>query len=147
MAALGSDHPTVRPELVREAFARLERGADAVLGPSDDGGYYLIALAPGAVRRTVFARIDWSTERVLTQTLSRLRELDLAVELLAEGRDVDTPEDLQRLARELAAEPEAAALCPRTRDLLASWNLLSAPSRATAAVPPGPVEPAEPVEP
>lgn len=126
VAALGSDHPTVRTGLVREAFARVEAGADAVLGPSTDGGYYLIALAAGAVRREVFARIDWSTERVLAQTLDRLRELDLTVELLDEGRDVDTPDDLGRLALQIAGEPEVAALCPRTLELLASWALLPA---------------------
>lgn len=147
VAALGSDHPTVRADLVQEAFSRVEAGADAVLGPSADGGYYLIALAAGAVRREVFSRIEWSTERVLAQTLDRLRDLDLRVELLEEGRDVDTPEDLQRLARELAAEPETAALCPRTRELLASWNLVPAPSRPAAAVPPGPGEPAGSIEP
>lgn len=126
VAALGSDHPTVRTGLVREAFARVEAGADAVLGPSTDGGYYLIALAGGAVRPEVFARIDWSTDRVLAQTMDRLRELDLEVELLDEGRDVDTPDDLRRLALQIAGDPEVAALCPRTDELLASWALLPA---------------------
>lgn len=142
VAALGSDHPTVRDRVVREAFARVEAGADAVLGPSADGGYYLIALAPHAVRREVFSGIDWSTERVLAQTLDRLRTLGLTVELLEEGRDVDTPEDLRRLARELAADPETAALCPRTRRLLASWDRLPESAGST-----GLAQSAERVEP
>jgi glycosyltransferase A (GT-A) superfamily protein (DUF2064 family) len=48
--ALGSDHPTVPLELVHRAFERVEAGAEVVLGPAEDGGYYLIAVAAGAVR-------------------------------------------------------------------------------------------------
>jgi hypothetical protein len=122
VAALGSDHPTVRPETVRGAFDRLAAGADAVLGPSRDGGYYLIGLRPEAVRSELFEGVPWSTERVLEETLARADALGLVVELLEPGSDVDTPEDLRRLARELAAAPATAALCPRTRDLLATWG-------------------------
>lgn len=122
VAALGSDHPTVRVEVVEEAFGRLAAGADAVLGPSRDGGYYLIALAPGALRPELFEGIDWSTDRVLEQTLERAAALGLTVELLEEGADVDTPEDLRRLAEDLAGHPALAALCPRTADLLARWG-------------------------
>jgi rSAM/selenodomain-associated transferase 1 len=124
VAALGSDHPTVRPETVRGAFDRLAAGADAVLGPSRDGGYYLIGLRPEAVRPELFAAVPWSSERVLEETLARADTLGLAVELLEPGSDVDTPDDLRRLARELAGDPATAALCPRTRDLLAAWGVM-----------------------
>ncbi len=129
VAALGSDHPTVPLATLREAFARVDGGADVVLGPSLDGGYYLIALAPGAVRPELFERIDWSTERVLAQTLERAREAGLEVSLLEEASDVDTPEDLRRLAALLRAGADApaspaASPCPRTRDLLAAWGRL-----------------------
>ncbi len=122
VAALGSDHPTVRLELVERAFDRIEAGADLVLGPCRDGGYYLIALAAHALRRELFEGIDWSTPRVLGQTLERAAALGLRTELLEEGADVDTPRDLRRLARELAEDPATASLCPRTAELLASWG-------------------------
>lgn len=121
VAALGSDHPTLPLGLVHRAFERVEAGADVVLGPAEDGGYYLIAVDGGAVPRRLFAGIDWSTERVLPQTLERCRELGLRVELLPMASDVDTPEDLRRLAARLAVDDLG---CPRTRALLAAWGRL-----------------------
>lgn len=126
VAALGSDHPTVPLATVIEAFERLEAGADAVIGPSEDGGYFLLALAPAAVRPELFEDVAWSTSEVLPQTLERARALGLRVELLARGYDVDTAADLRRLAADLA-DPRVAALCPRTRALLASWGRLPEP--------------------
>jgi rSAM/selenodomain-associated transferase 1 len=130
VAALGSDHPTVEPELVERAFTAVESGADVALGPAEDGGYYLIALAPGAVRRRLFEEVPWSTGGVLAATLARCEELGLAVELLPVAADVDTPEDLARLAARLAAAGPEAATCPRTRELLAAWKRLPPPGPA-----------------
>jgi uncharacterized protein len=120
VAALGSDHPTLPVELVERAFAAVEAGAKVVLGPAEDGGYYLIALAPPVPQR-LFEEIDWSTGRVLAQTLARCRELAITPELLPEAADVDTPEDLDRLARRMV---ETDLGCPRTRSLLAAWGRL-----------------------
>jgi rSAM/selenodomain-associated transferase 1 len=121
VAALGSDHPTLPLELVERAFERVESGADVVLGPAEDGGYYLIALRAGAVAPRLFAEIAWSTDQVLPATLARCRELGLAVELLPMAADVDTPDDLSRLAARMAGGDLG---CPRTRSLLASLDLL-----------------------
>jgi uncharacterized protein len=122
VAALGSDHPTLPLEVVESAFARVEAGAPVVIGPSVDGGYYLIALAPAAVRPELFADIAWSTSEVLAATLERAAALGLPVALLPTGEDVDTPEDLESLSAALAAQPE---LCPRTRALLTAWGRLA----------------------
>lgn len=119
VAALGSDHPTLPLEIVHRAFEALERGADAVLGPAEDGGYYLIALRADAVSRRLFSEIEWSTERVLAATLDRCRELKLAVERLPLASDVDTPEDLFRLAARMIEDDLG---CPRTRTLLKAWR-------------------------
>ncbi|HVT58815.1 MAG TPA: TIGR04282 family arsenosugar biosynthesis glycosyltransferase [Thermoanaerobaculia bacterium] len=148
VAAVGSDHPTLDLERVHRAFAAVETGAQVVLGPAEDGGYYLIALAASAVSRRLFAGIPWSTGRVLAATLERCRELDLRVELLPAAADVDTPEDLARLATCLAREgggDGAAAAgnpggasgpsCPRTRALLARWQRLPAGAAGPAAAP------------
>ena len=121
VAALGSDHPTLPVDLVHLAFERVESGADVVLGPAEDGGYYLIALRAAAVSRRLFEHIVWSTERVLALTLERCRELDLSVELLPEAADIDTPEDLRRLAKRMVSDDLG---CPRTRELLAGWGRL-----------------------
>jgi uncharacterized protein len=121
VAAVGSDHPTLPLELIERAFERVEQGAQVALGPAEDGGYYLIALAAGAVRPRLFAEIPWSTERVLQATLARCNELGLATELLPMASDVDTPADLRRLAGRLAA---GDLECPRTRALLAAWGRL-----------------------
>jgi len=120
--ALGSDHPTLPLELVHRAFERIEAGADVVLGPAEDGGYYLIALHPRAVASRLFEGIAWSTDQVLAATLDRCRELGLAVELLPEASDVDTPEDLRRLAARMARDGDLG--CPRTHALLASLGYL-----------------------
>ncbi|HET7040597.1 MAG TPA: TIGR04282 family arsenosugar biosynthesis glycosyltransferase [Gemmatimonadales bacterium] len=120
--ALGSDHPTLPLGVVHRAFEAVERGADVVLGPAEDGGYYLIALRAGAVAPRLFEKIAWSSPQVLAATLDRCRELELAVELLPEASDVDTPEDLHRLAARMAEEGDLG--CPRTHALLASLGLL-----------------------
>lgn len=120
VAALGSDHPTLPVAIVERAFAAVEAGARVVLGPAEDGGYYLIALAAPVPRR-LFEAIDWSTGRVLAQTLERCGELGITPELLPVAADVDTPEDLNRLARRMVAGDLG---CPRTRGLLAAWGRL-----------------------
>jgi len=123
VAALGSDHPTLPLAVVHRAFELVEGGADVVLGPAEDGGYYLIALRAVAVARRLFEDIAWSTDRVLALTLERCRELGLRVELLPAGVDVDTPADLRRLAASMA---ESDLGCPRTRALLQSWGRIEA---------------------
>lgn len=129
VAAVGSDHPALPLELVHRAFEEVETGAagaDIALGPAEDGGYYLIAVRPGALSRRLFEGIDWSTELVLSQTLERCRELGLRAAMLPMAADVDTPDDLRRLAARLAAPDPGAPACPSTRSLLASWQLFPA---------------------
>lgn len=99
---VGSDLPDVAAELLERAFAELE-AAEAVLGPARDGGYYLLALrrpVPG-----VFDGIDWSTERVLRQTVERLQRADAPPTLLEPLTDVDEVEDLPTGWAARAARP------------------------------------------
>jgi rSAM/selenodomain-associated transferase 1 len=132
VAALGSDHPTLPVAFIHRAFELLEDATDAtdavdvVLGPAEDGGYYLIALRAAAVSRRLFEEVVWSTDQVFPVTLERCRELGLRVALLPTASDVDTPEDLRRLAATLAADPGDALGCPRTRALLRAWGRLGA---------------------
>ena len=84
----------------RRRRRRWPRPATAiVLGPSTDGGYYLIGLK--RPHRRLFEDIDWSTERVAAQTLARARELDLAVHHLPSWYDVDDVDALRLLMGEL----------------------------------------------
>ena len=84
-----------------------------MLGPSTDGGYYLLGLK--TVHRRLFEEITWGTERVAAQTLERARELKLEVHMLPPWYDVDDVEGLRRLHRELgAARAGQAKLDPHT---------------------------------
>jgi len=89
--------------LVETAKALALPGARAVLGPSDDGGYYLLGLK--TAHRRLFEDISWSTERVAAQTLERAREIGLGIHLLPACYDVDDLQGLRRLHRELTTMP------------------------------------------
>ncbi len=121
VAAIGSDHPDLPLERVEEAFERLEGGAPLVIGPADDGGYWLIGGSAATLRRELFEDIPWSGPGVLARTIERCRELAMTPSLLPAWSDVDGPADLERLAVALGAEQAA---CPRTRALLAAWGRL-----------------------
>ena len=115
---IDSDSPTVLTGNFVEAIELLNAGDDrVVLGPSDDGGYYLIGVKKP--QRHLFEQIDWSTERVLEQTIQRATEIGLEVKLLPNGYDVDDYESLRRLCHEILADPAAADIAPHTREFLA----------------------------
>lgn len=122
VAAVGSDHPALGAATVESAFARLEAGTQVVLGPAEDGGYYLFATLADCLDRRLFTGVSWSTGTVLRETLERSRELALNVETLPPERDVDTPADLAALAAGLGEAEGTSA--PRTRRLLADWGML-----------------------
>ncbi len=112
--ALNSDGPTLPAAYLRQAIARLD-DADVVLGPSEDGGYYLIGLTQP--QPELFQGIEWSTEQVTTQTVARAEAMGLSVALLPPWYDVDTAADLDRLWAELATLPAEAL--PHTRRFFA----------------------------
>lgn len=99
---IGSDSPTMPTRVLMSAWTDLQTH-DVVLGPADDGGYYLI----GARNATppIFEGIDWSSPRVWQQTVQRLERLERkgrTWKALPAGYDVDRIDDLKRLSRELA---------------------------------------------
>lgn len=97
---IGADCPDVGAEALRTAFAALE-SHDLVLGPTRDGGYYLVCLRRQAP--ALFRDIPWSTERVWEQTLERARATGLTYAALTKLEDLDTPEDLVRWIGRAAA--------------------------------------------
>jgi uncharacterized protein len=99
---LNSDSPTLPTELLVETARTLALpGERAVLGPSDDGGYYLLGLKVSHPR--LFEDIRWSTDCVAAQTLERAREIGLNMHVLPAWYDVDDAQGLLRLRRELKA--------------------------------------------
>jgi len=91
---IGGDLPPVPLEFFHRAYAALER-VEAVLGPSLDGGYYLVGM--NRLFPEVFAGITWSRDDVLAKTLEKLEQLKLRYELLPEWIDIDRCEDLRCL--------------------------------------------------
>ncbi len=97
---LNSDSPTLPTAYLVEAAQWLARPGDrAVLGPSTDGGYYILGLKQA--HRRMFADIDWSTERVAEQTRVRAREIGLEVHELPLWYDVDDADSLRTVVADL----------------------------------------------
>jgi rSAM/selenodomain-associated transferase 2/rSAM/selenodomain-associated transferase 1 len=88
---IGADCPELTPDILAEAFSRL-RQHPVVLGPSKDGGYYLIGLRQPTPQ--LFLGVEWGTGTVLASTLQILEELDIRPFLLGTLNDIDRPEDL-----------------------------------------------------
>lgn len=118
---IGSDHPEIECERVEQAFEVLENGKPVVIGPSADGGYYLLGLRREALTQVLFLNMPWSTSAVCTTTMDRCRKLELEFEVLPTAFDIDTPIDMLSLAQRLAKAPTGR--CRRVRRLLASWKL------------------------
>ena len=103
LCLIDSDSPTVPENAYALAVELLARPGDRiVLGPSDDGGYYLIGLKE--MHHRVFEEIDWSTERVAEQTIERVREIGVELEMLPTWYDDDDRPTLRRLCDELLGE-------------------------------------------
>ncbi len=117
VALVGSDSPLVPIAPIRAALATLHGPRRALLGPCDDGGYYLIALTSPVL--AVFRGIRWGTPEVLRATRARCRELSLELAELPLSYDIDKPSDVARAKSELRLYPERA---PRTAAWLASYG-------------------------
>ena len=100
MILLGSDSPTVPLEYVGQAFKEMV-DREVVLGPAEDGGYYLIGCS--TLVPELFQSIDWGTDRVLSQSKDALANANREFALLPAWYDVDSEKDLARLRTELKA--------------------------------------------
>lgn len=114
VAIMNSDGPTLPVAYLTAAFDQLRDGADVVLGPAEDGGYYLIGLKRPAPR--LLREVRMSTPTVLADTLALAAEEELKVALLPMWYDVDDVAALARLRVELAQAP--AEIAPATRRFL-----------------------------
>ena len=88
---IGSDCPEITQSLIDEAFIELSE-ADSVIGPSDDGGYYLIGLSRFIPE--IFDDVEWSTSSVFSSTIKALDDLEATYHVLKKLNDIDTESDL-----------------------------------------------------
>lgn len=132
VVVIGADSPTLPADYIDQAFALL-RGKDCVVGPSADGGFYLLGLARRTPPSTsdagrdssssrLFQEVDWGTPRVLWQLCDRIREARRSLGLLPLWYDVDAAEDLELLRGHLQALQTAGQTspcpCPCTEQVL-----------------------------
>jgi len=107
VVVIGSDSPTLPPERLVHAQAALRQEAEAVVGPTDDGGYYLIGVGrrlPG-----LFDGISWGTGTVYADTMAAALRIGVRVDVLPFWYDIDRVGDLARLYRETQRKPGQAA--------------------------------------
>jgi uncharacterized protein len=120
---VGADSPTLPPSFVERAVGALDAGeADVALGPTEDGGYYLVGLRREA--GGLFRDVAWSTPLAYRQTADNAARAGLRTLELPRWYDVDTPADLLRLRDELFNDEGARARAPHTY----RWLLSHAPS-------------------
>ena len=117
MVVVGSDIPNISQKILNSAFSKLDT-ADCVLGPTDDGGYYLIGLKQP--QYALFQDIEWSTDKVFKQTLEKAKKNHIETKTLSTLNDIDTFEDLQTLKNMLEKSDKAASDFPRE-----TWNILN----------------------
>ncbi len=116
VAAMNSDGPSLPTKYLAAAFEALTENIDVVLGPSDDGGYYLIGLKQPAPR--LLRGVQMSTVHVAADTMALARAEGLRLKLLPKWYDVDDGDSLARLVTELSNAPGEVA--PHTRAFLAN---------------------------
>jgi uncharacterized protein len=116
--AFNSDSPHLPRTVLEDAFERLATH-DVVVGPTHDGGYYLVGAK--ASHPTLFAGDGMGTSSALERLLTRAQGLQLSVSLAESFYDIDVADDLTRLAEELRLAPARA---PRTAAWLKEWDSL-----------------------
>lgn len=104
--AIGSDSPTLDKKLIAEAFRKL-KDTQCAIGPARDGGYYLIGLSSRI--DGIFKGIPWSTESVLSRTISKLKQLNIKYTLLGKSFDIDSYQDIILLKKKIQ---EASGINP-----------------------------------
>jgi uncharacterized protein len=120
---IGTDHPSLPTEFIRMAFDALLEPISVCIGPTEDGGYYLIGMNdffPDLFTGMVYSRTD-----VFSNTLARIETTRANVTILPVWYDVDTLDDLKRLAADLR---DSSIEARRTRDVLQEFDLFIPPT-------------------
>jgi len=90
---IGSDCATLTPDMVNDAFSKLEKHS-FVIGPAEDGGYYLLGMQN--YTPSVFENMEWSTESVFKETIQKIENLNKEYYLLPTLSDIDNEEDWEK---------------------------------------------------
>ena len=133
---VGTDVPDLTAPILFQAFGKLEK-ADLVLGPAEDGGYYLVGLQRSVFERVaprLFSDIAWGTDAVLDQTLAVADELDLCWSLTDRLADVDRPEDV-RLWEHHQQAAAVASEAARISVIVPALNEADCIGRTLASIP------------
>ncbi len=123
---VGSDSPTLPLEYILQAVVGLD-SRDIVIGPSVDGGYYLIGFSIENLNEivpSIFQEIAWSTPQVFQQTIERIHTMNATLKVLPPWYDVDTPEDLAFLHAHLSAIQLAEGTVQAVRTQIMLFELL-----------------------
>jgi rSAM/selenodomain-associated transferase 1 len=92
---VGTDVPQISAKILKDAFNALDR-YDGVIGPTVDGGYYLIGFRSETFRSEFFDNVAWGTDRVLSQTMALFLNSNLRIFTLPKLRDIDDMDDLRQ---------------------------------------------------
>jgi rSAM/selenodomain-associated transferase 1 len=109
IVAIGVDDPRLDRTAIDHAFGILD-SCEWVIGPANDGGYYLIGCRGASFDSSVFAGIEWGTASVLGATLEKIRASDCTLAVLPTHADIDVVEDLRRYAGEGVTDGELPRL-------------------------------------
>ena len=118
LAVVGTDHPTLHLSFIEKGFDVLESEPSICIGPSADGGFYLLGMNAPFPR--LFDDMSYSHDHVFVDTLERARTTGAAVTVLPEWYDVDTPGALRRMLGDLE---QSTVEAPNTRRIVATLNL------------------------
>jgi rSAM/selenodomain-associated transferase 1 len=118
VSVVGTDHPTLPLSFIRQSFGALDPSRSVCIGPSEDGGFYLLGM--NAFYPQLFEGMSYSHERVFTDTLARVGTTDARLTVLPRWYDVDTPASLEQMIGDLEDEDVEA---PRTRKAVQELQL------------------------
>lgn len=118
---IGTDLPDLPAASIHDAFAALEK-TPAVLGPSEDGGYFLVGFNRDSFLPAVFSGVNWGTSTVLSETAGILKKNRTPVAYIREWRDIDTYADLRQFGRAALAAPGPTA--PETLHFMRDRGLI-----------------------
>jgi rSAM/selenodomain-associated transferase 1 len=109
---IGTDSPTFSEDFIEQAFEFLETNSDAVLGKTEDGGFYLIGLRKSDAR--IFEKVEWSSPQAFEKVRENIMNLNWHLREVPSWYDVDEPKDLEQLRKEFLNNKNARKRAPQT---------------------------------
>lgn len=117
---IGTDSPTFPFDYIEQAFEFLELNSDAVLGKTEDGGFYLIGLRK--IRKEIFENVAWSSPETFEQVFGNIKKLNLLLREVPSWYDVDEQADFEKLREEIIHNQNANRRAPATYALIRQWE-------------------------